>query len=370
MLFQLKLCIFIYFLSRNIVKGYSTNVECFDCIAKRNEKECIKEPNKEINCTSEKYCYVYVNENAIFVRGCFKNGDPFVESKEFCEKHPDKCSLCSDKSFCNGKAFFEEHCYNENYKVDEFPSVQSSKTCPIKSLNSLGCYHMEKNNSVTKGCMSDLDEATRLEYEVSEDCVVCHEEKCNMNVVRHRICYDCNEEPEANCAEPQEVTKTTDVSKKSSSCLVGIDKNGFTHRMWGTNEKHDMEKFPNGFTICYDDSCNNIIFPSGRLKCLQCQGDENCNDLKENLEPKVCEIYSSQDECYSYFDKERNTFRGCWSDRHESKKLCEQNDAKCIKCKESGCNKHQPSSANVCAIASAKFFISIAITISLLIRFT
>lgn len=286
----------------------SMTKECFECISKGNAIDCLNDPKKDAKCTSKEYCYIYTDGNSYVGRGCVKDDDLFVKDKEFCEQQPEKCLLCSENAFCNGKKIQEEHCINTEYGTNNVANDQQSKVCPMKTLRHLGCYHMEKNNYVKKGCMSDLDEKMRIEcHTQSNDCEICFGDNCNSKVVRHRLCIYCSDESDINCAEPSELYAIKDFSNISSSCLVGIDKDGYTHRLHGTNVAHDNNQFPNGFDICHSDSCNNIVYPSNRLKCFQCQGEADCdfqtNVSKEKSQPKVCEIYSTKDECYTYFDE-------------------------------------------------------------------
>lgn len=102
----------------------------------------------------------------------------------------------------------------------------------------------------------------------------------------------------------------------ASSCFVGIDRNGITHRgciepvVVSTDlKKFEEEYFPKGFKICYEDFCNNKVIPKNRFSCYQCEGEADCKNFK--AKSKICSVYSTNDECYSYrgpgnFGKEKN----------------------------------------------------------------
>lgn len=213
--------------------------------------------------------------------------------------------LCSDQSMCNVHKLKEEKCYETKYPISE-PIIVTDKhikVCKTKSFANLGCYHMEKNDKIEKGCMSDLDEDTQNKYRADDDCEICTTEKCNSKVVKKLNCAQC--EKDKNCAEPSELQKTKDCTKEWSSCLVGIDKNGEIHRDCGSTEKQAEAKYKK-YDFCYTEACNDQIFPNNRLKCLQCQGDTDCelktSDSKKKLQPKVCEIYTDNDQCYTYYE--------------------------------------------------------------------
>ncbi|XP_031619239.1 uncharacterized protein LOC116338248 [Contarinia nasturtii] len=294
--------------------------------------KCATDPDRNENCYNS-YCETIANETGIS-RKCGFWHDIYDR-----EIDTDYLYRCVGPDFCNDKKYEKEHCYSTTYDSDNWkpPSEQSRIACAFKTLRKKGCYHLEEYNTVKKGCMTDLNQQNQTKCEQSNDCEICHGKDCNSKVVRHRLCYHCTDASKTNCAEPTEVHDTVNISNFSYSCLVGIDQNGLTHRLWKTNKTHDNNLFPNGFETCDRNSCNNMVYPSGRLKCFQCQGDSDCNDVEQKLNPKVCRIYSSKDQCYTYFAEGKH-FRGCWSDQTESQMSCEQNESKCIKCEGDGCN--------------------------------
>lgn len=234
------------------------------------------------------------------------NGDDYVTTPEFCTNRKGKCILCSNQERCNNHKIIDEKCYKAKYDISN-PIIMNDKYSEkcIISLENLGCYHLEKDDKVEKGCMSNLDDKTRDLYKADKDVEICHRENCNSMVVRELECFQCSNEKDINCAEPTALSKTKDCSQVSSSCLVGIDKNGTTHRICGTTEQDAKDKFEK-YDSCSGKTCNDYVFPKDRLKCLQCQGDSDCQlktpDSKKNLQPKVCEIYADKEECYTYFE--------------------------------------------------------------------
>lgn len=87
--------------------------------------------------------------------------------------------------------------------------------------------------------------------------------------------------------------------------------------------------------ICDSKLCNGEVFPTDRLKCLQCNsanaGDE-CHLADEKfLEP--CKTYNERDQCFTYADETSLLHRGCDSDNNVG---C--NDDNCLKCSGESCN--------------------------------
>lgn len=282
--------------------------ECYKCAwtGGIDGKECAINPRDDNKCTAA-YCYTLMNKG-YFSRGCVASDDPFIQTNEQCEQKKGNCMLCNDRSMCNNYKLTQEKCYEITYTIDA-PIIMNDtnlKACPSKSLLPLGCYHMEKNNKIVKGCMSDLDDDTQVKYRNDTDCEICTTDKCNSMVVRQLNCSQCSQEKDINCAEPSAVQKKMDCSHVSSSCLVGIDKSGITHRVCGTADQQAKDKYTK-FELCYGNLCNDQIYPRDRLRCVQCQGDADCAlntpDAKKKLSPKVCETYSDKDECYTYHEE-------------------------------------------------------------------
>lgn len=266
-----------------------------------------------MNCASDSHCYIY-NDNKIIRRGCINKDDRYVSDKSFCDKNKDICISCDGPAYCNGNKLEIELCFQDTYNISVVPSGHESTPkikCPIDSFESLGCYHMEKNDIVRKGCVSNLKDEDRKDCKDQKDCEICPGKICNSKVVRKRFCVHCNETVDANCAEPANIPKSTDCSYVSSFCIVGIDLNGYTHRNCGKNQTNGANEFPKGFEMCHSDLCNNKTYPDNRLNCYQCQGDADCNlqtpESKQKLHSKVCEIFSDKDQCYTYIEQ------GNWS---------------------------------------------------------
>lgn len=289
------------------------DIDCWRCISQIDfdeipeSEKCLTEfpANDKVKCPEDSHCYVY-NDKRTIRRGCIGKDDKFVKEKKFCDENKEICLSCAGKSLCNDIKLEVDQCFQVEYNKSNLPSENNwppFSKCPVKTLKPVGCYHMEKNDIVVKGCISNLD----VDCKSDKNCEVCFGEKCNSKVTSHRECVYCNESVNANCAETSELSSTADCSKISNSCLVGVDANGYTHRLCAANHGNNANAFPKGFEICHNDLCNNRTYPANRMKCFQCQGDNNdCTlqtpESKKKLYSKVCEIFSDKDECYTYIE--------------------------------------------------------------------
>lgn len=354
-----------------IGNGTPSASNCLKCDSSIDSVECIYQPNYTKMCISNtRNCYIHlseVNSQKVLRRGCVDPQDPNVNNQLACT-NPDICVVCVNGNKCNSKELRKERCINAEYTINSpmiTPSESSSVECPT-SLDPLGCYHFERSGSVTKGCVSSLTKQLRDEIRSSRDCEICFGNNCNSKLTRIRKCIQCDGTISANCSEiPVQQVSNDFCSSQSDSCLVGIDVNGYTHRICASSQTSDYHlRYPNGFELCQNDSCNANAFPSNRLKCFHCNGDvDNCHTTNTFKRPTACQIYSRNDECYTYFDKGKFhhvfdlqifilltlfffvfisedgiVFRGCMSDKTESKLACEKGDRKCIKCGSNACN--------------------------------
>lgn len=294
------------------------NIECYSCATDTDEYNAPKlnycfddfaNPANKKTCNNGEFCYMTVDQNKIR-RGCI--GDSFRGNKADCEKNPKTCSIC-DKALCNSKKITMEQCYETTYNVSNPKPLGDGtpKNCTFVTVDNLGCYHQEKNGIVDKGCLSSLTEDKQKDCKSSSDCEICLGEKCNAKVVKHLECFDCEPSKQA-CPDVSELRNTKDCSLISNACGVGIDANGYTHRLCAANATDDNKKFPKGLETCMTDKCNNQTYPANRPKCFQCQGDQDCefrtDAAKKKIVPKSCEIYSDNEKCYTYLD-EGNFFR-------------------------------------------------------------
>lgn len=128
-------------------------------------------------------------------------------------------------------------------------------------------------------------------------------------------CIDCDSKYDIKCLG-NETTTSHQCENYLSTCLIGIDSHGFTHRRCSKDYERDSLEFPNNrFVVCPKNKCNNQIYPPNRLQCYQCNGEPEC-DYKFNLtEPLTmsdrvltpCNSFSVYDQCYAYLSEREST---------------------------------------------------------------
>lgn len=291
------------------VQNTALATNCFVCESTNGDANdgCLSKPNKKEACASH-YCYIHISDEGVLRRGCVNAGDRHVPDPKSCDNQKDKCVVCSDRENCNDKSYQLEYCFKMEYTMTNAipPNEKMSKECQL-TMDQLGCYHLEKQDVIEKGCLSETSAQKKQECQNGEECELCFGKNCNSKVVRHLDCYNCDNTTDINCAEPSDQIEREDFSYLSSSCLVGIDNHGLTHRSWGSNKTYDTKRFPKGFELCYNDLCNSNTYPSNRLKCYQCHGNAACNlntpESKEILQPNACRIYSQNERCFIYSDE-------------------------------------------------------------------
>lgn len=192
-------------------------------------------------------------------------------------------------------------------------------------------------------------------------------------------CFECNGQENADCARGENLSEVS-CNGYSKTCVTGIDAIGLTHR--GCEAFNDYTsrslQFSGGFQRCYDNLCNNEIFPSNRTQCYRCDG-ENCDyviNSKRFLKP----CYLLNDQCYAYKSSgiswtesgefmlniiDGNFHRGCMTDANPWRDLCKKYLNSCNVCFGSACNDNE-SNVTVSAGRSLRSYFSF-IGISLLL---
>lgn len=236
---------------------------------------------------------------------------------------------------------------------------------------------IQEDGHVKRGCLRDLDPETKSFCNQNTDiCKTCFGSNCNRRGEFVR-CYDCNSKDDMNCSGNSSLGNSVVCKSYYGVCVTAIDAHGYTHRRcgyahWSEDDgliaHHKMQ-------TCMTMNCNSVVYPSDRLQCYHCNGEDECNfmasggALDNSFGPMPCGRISEPEQCYTYLSEGRteiNTFsfpfsvcfslikinvqsiqdnkmyRGCLADNDKYRALCDEDspDKKgtCIKCSESGCN--------------------------------
>lgn len=165
-----------------------------------------------------------------------------------------------------------------------------------------------------RGCVHDIEEDATKSYckKQSKLCKTCHGKDCNIKR-NFQECIDCVSKFNGLCLGNNKTTDWKPCENYLSTCLIGIDAHGLTHRRCSIDYEHDSLIFPNNqFVVCTENKCNTFIFPPDRLQCYECNGEPEC-DFKAvksteahpivGRELKPCKVLSVFDQCYSYLSE-------------------------------------------------------------------
>lgn len=253
-------------------------------------------------------CYTIINDDKTVQRGCCGPDKNF--QKKFSQHENPQCEICVNrlKNACNDNELLDT-CIECDSNTDPLcrnqPEQIKESVCTVKPLiDSHGCYLNSSSEEIKRGCFEDLELLQGFECRrKSGQCQRCIGKNCNKKVTFQQKCHICNGTENPSCAEAK-TNNTVLCQNYGSSCFVGIDGNGFTHRGCITPKLasdgpnlFDGEYFQKGFKICYDNLCNGLVMPENRFECYQCQG-EKCKNFKESS--KICNIFSENDECFAY----------------------------------------------------------------------
>lgn len=276
--------------------------KCISCDSSK-DPQCAYNPDRNNTCSKDT-CYTRI-VNGILFRGCF--GDKIVDifSRHECEADP-KCDICYGGRFCNENMRTVDMCINCNSSDSTCRTGPDPKTlsavCSLRS-NSVGCYLRKTGDTYTRGCMEDLPYVDRMQcMSQSGACQSCMAPNCNQKIDFNTSCYECNGTDDARCARGENLTKVS-CDGYSKMCISGIDASGFTHRGCMKYDGYNLFGFPEGFQGCFNDLCNDEVYPKDRTQCYQCEGVD-CRyapEQKGALILKPCLLV--KDQCFSYISR-------------------------------------------------------------------
>ncbi|XP_055375862.1 uncharacterized protein LOC129608402 [Condylostylus longicornis] len=301
---------------------------CLECNSV-SDKNCksISSPIKKCNFTmllgrTDPTCFTY-HKNDNVIRGCYRDsGKLGLEEDFFKACNGEECNnkiIPVAKCVVCGPGTSDPNCEKNKIEVCE-ENISSCYSCLIKSNNyQRGCgIPLLQNNDKNISC-----------YECQ------NEDGCNTKPFRK--CYNCNSKTNPNCAGHLNLTNTEiEICQSSNaSCLTTVNGYGHTERgclseKFNTTHKVKVEK-------CFENLCNSEIFPTDRLQCFRCSGNDDCSLKQEEDWAEPCEIYEKQDGCFEFIKNDKQIFRGCKTDP-EFKNCTSNQQFGCHQCLESRCN--------------------------------
>lgn len=269
-------------------------LKCHKCDSRFSD-DCMDEPAKAKTCTSlSNECYTaFYSSTRTLMRGCI--GD--IEARALPVVSTPFSQKCSSPAKCNDQRLVVEKCYsgeyngNDAFVADEGNSVK----CP-EALVQLGCYHtyLADRQTVKKGCMSELSQADRTSFGQNSEFKTCFGDNCNVE----QTCLSCSSSRmSAQCITDLDSVQSIACPKLASTCVIGVDQDGQTHRACSEMDANEATKFPMGYETCNSTECNNFEYPANRLQCYHC---DNCEPSDSKKEQRVCSVYSLADQCYTF----------------------------------------------------------------------
>lgn len=289
----------------------NTFQHCYECTS-MTDKFCIFRPNLSMSSCPHynDQCFIYAS-NGNIERGCLKKkDDEFIST---CLNDRENCMLCQDETlFCNNQLPVVDiciQCDSRNHinciNATWMDMMEYGGNCRL-TLSSQGCF-LEESETLTgdtyyvrRGCISNMGskKEQRKCIENSKKCHICHTAGCNIQP-KYQECYICE-----NCPTVQAHQKKTCITF-FDSCVIVINGTGHTNR--GCVNSYDSTKLKKSkHTICHHHSCNSLRYPIYRMSCYHCNGDDMCqynNQQLFNQTLKTCELYSSDQICYSCLSK-------------------------------------------------------------------
>uniref|UniRef100_T1GQZ3 DUF753 domain-containing protein n=1 Tax=Megaselia scalaris TaxID=36166 RepID=T1GQZ3_MEGSC len=315
---RVKQVTFLVFIALFVQGLQSTCIECNS----DNESACISSPNAVKTTCPYNNCYSYQHPETKYVeRGCLSNGIP-----EVCS-NLENCNICSNADLCN-KESFKVDCLECNSATNA--DCKDKPEAITSFCQSETCYFRENiENVVSRGCLSVDTEQSCVE---DKDCTSCKDEQhCNIKQDTTPECFSCQGD---GCSEIDFATQTRVKCNEGSKCITQLNNQGLVVRGC-TQSAQEKCLDENTCKICDGRLCNGEIFPTDRLKCIQCnstaQGDE-CSLASEKFS-RTCNIYNKEDQCFTYADEKGLLYRGCASDKNQA---CTEDN--CLKCSGDNCN--------------------------------
>ncbi|XP_055309662.1 uncharacterized protein LOC129573299 [Sitodiplosis mosellana] len=275
-------------------------------------------------------------------RGCIADLKPHM--RKLCESDCDTCKKCMGNE-CNDKAHFQK-CISDDQRVAD---VSKSKICK-RYLDE--CYTRAFNDTIQRGCTSDLAESpgNNIDF-VSEcqngRCKICHDrDNCNDLDIENEYCLVCRDN--VDCAN----NPTFDMRQRCPSAMMnmGCFLHNYTNQLKSNFvERGCMSKLNNEnwnyckegnfrCKMCTGDSCN---IKKTFQTCYICDSltDPKCIDAPWDAEEGEITCANYMGECYTHLNN-GIVKRNCVGDETvPDRAYCINNPDKCLICSgERSCN--------------------------------
>ncbi|XP_055700163.1 uncharacterized protein LOC129799898 [Phlebotomus papatasi] len=326
-------------------------LSCVKCDSSFDEScHFLQAPNRATECAgglpegTEDRCFIQFTEMGITLRGCLSENPHMLE---VCESGTGNCQFCSGDQ-CNIDQTRREVCAICDSSTDPncaTSPASSAQICPFVYYYEVGgCYlHKKTDGTIQRGCMVSATNDLIGICRDGEECKICRGPTCNtkLDFQECHVCDSAAGSGDLSCLSNPGNSPTAVCREYGDQCAQLVVPNGKTVRGCSQELDEDISTFcpSNNCELCTTNNCNNVIFPSDRISCYQCNDPEDCDKDMGSIgrQAEVCQNYNFDDQCYTVQDGE-TVYRGCMSDVSQEKTVCEMAGDSCAKCSESGCN--------------------------------
>lgn len=330
--------------SRRGTKCLKCGISCFD----------VEDLSSAVDCPTGG-CYVGINSKGETIRDCATA----AVNTESCVKNDTQSGTClvCEEDYCNsitypveGRLICKECLYEaceENLLEDKYcEKFQQGEQC-VSVFD-------DSNKILERGCLSTVQQSATCSG-LDANCLKCSFNRCNTQNSKQEIyhCVGCNSKGDPNC-----VTNSTSVATKTcktNQCYSRLLPQS-SGSVWNYVEKGCVADLQNVNTCtgsnclaCVGDRCNNILYPSDRLSCLDCRNGE-CK--AETISTKFCRLFNRQRQaCVTLYSNENEViYRGCYGDAAEgTKEVCDDSSQLlCTKCSTRNCNSDTSRRGHKC----------------------
>uniref|UniRef100_A0A182JHF4 DUF753 domain-containing protein n=1 Tax=Anopheles atroparvus TaxID=41427 RepID=A0A182JHF4_ANOAO len=322
--------------------GFSGFQETATCLSCDSNLACDTNPTVQTCSDPSRGCYTFVSGLFVIAKGCVSDVNPSSAWYNDCTPPGgnERCQHCTGDN-CNGNRCFvcssrtSEGCFEPSL------GLVDSSACPTEECVAF----IDDNGHIVRGCAFDYSEQTAsVCSEERETCLQCVGDHCNGGPMpRNRIkCYQCSGSG-VDCISPtKDSAKYCPTYEKDGAegCYTYFADVNTVERGCVAERETDCDGY---CQRCSTTECNNqpALMPN-TLRCVQCDGVENCGTMTNVPLPCSGELLLGRsDRCYTFFDDGGAVSgRGCLSQLTEQESLwCQDRaDTTCKLCSPDGCN--------------------------------
>lgn len=282
-------------------------------------------------------CYHYHND--YIRRGCVANLN--AKHRELCTSNSDVCKICTGDN-CNNRPSFQKCLSN-----DGLDDIQNKfKICKLYSDD---CFVHLSNNTIYRGCTSDLMELVANVFIQNENLKICTKmDNCNNDQIEYENCIVCSGESDCAIQPNIKMMQKCPLALNKMGCYSYIDQKNYVERGCLSHLKRiDQDFCENSNGICQKCSGDNCNIKS-YFKCYACNSiidGEYCINSSKLTYKNICNSHTGH--CYTQV-RDGVVERGCVGDEIvPNENICSKNPDTCESCSDDICNK-EPIKPTIC----------------------